>query len=57
MISALTTSTPPCRRYPSLDLAEMVIIARYPGASPRDVGLNVTNRLRDARCDRAVTPE
>ena len=31
--------------FPSVDLAEMVITTRYPGASPQDVELNVTNKI------------
>jgi multidrug efflux pump subunit AcrB len=33
--------------FPSVDLAEMVITTRYPGASPRDVELNVTNKIEE----------
>ena len=33
--------------FPSVDLAEMVITTRYPGASPQDVELNVTNKIED----------
>ena len=33
--------------FPSVDLAEMVITARYPGASPQDVELNVTNLIEE----------
>lgn len=29
--------------FPSVDFDEMVITTRYPGASPEDVELNVTN--------------
>ena len=31
--------------FPSVDFAEMVITTRYPGASPQDVELNVTNKI------------
>ncbi len=31
--------------FPSVDLAEMIITTRYPGASPQDVELNVTNKI------------
>lgn len=31
--------------FPGVGLAEMVITTRYPGASPQDVGLNVTNKI------------
>jgi len=34
-------------RYPEVDLGEMYIITRYPGASPEDVELNVTNKIED----------
>lgn len=33
--------------FPSVDLAQMVITTRYPGASPQDVELNVTNKIED----------
>jgi len=33
--------------FPSVDLAEMVITTRYPGASPQDVELNVTNKIEE----------
>ena len=33
--------------FPSFDLDELVITTRYPGASPEDVELNVTNKLED----------
>ncbi len=33
--------------FPSVDFAEMVITTRYPGASPRDVELNVTNKIEE----------
>jgi len=33
--------------YPSVDLDAMVITTRYPGASPKDVELNVTNKIED----------
>jgi multidrug efflux pump subunit AcrB len=33
--------------FPSVDLAEMVITTRYPGASPQDVELNVTNQIEE----------
>lgn len=33
--------------FPSVDLAEMVITTRYPGASPQDVELNVTNLIEE----------
>ena len=31
--------------FPSVDLAQMVVTTRYPGASPQDVELNVTNKI------------
>ncbi len=31
--------------FPSVDMAEMLITTRYPGASPQDVELNVTNKI------------
>ena len=31
--------------FPSVDLLEMTVTTRYPGASPEDVELNVTNKL------------
>jgi multidrug efflux pump subunit AcrB len=33
--------------YPSVDLLEMTITTRYPGASPEDVELNVTNQIEE----------
>jgi multidrug efflux pump subunit AcrB len=33
--------------FPSVDLAQMVITTRYPGASPQDVELNVTNKIEE----------
>ena len=33
--------------FPSVDFAEMVITTRYPGASPQDVELNVTNKIEE----------
>ncbi|MCP4981851.1 MAG: efflux RND transporter permease subunit, partial [Gammaproteobacteria bacterium] len=33
--------------FPSVDLAQMVITTRYPGASPQDVELNVTNQIEE----------
>ena len=33
--------------YPSVDLLEMTITTRYPGASPEDVELNVTNKIEE----------
>ncbi|MEJ2178246.1 MAG: efflux RND transporter permease subunit, partial [Gammaproteobacteria bacterium] len=33
--------------FPSVDLAEMIITTRYPGASPQDVELNVTNKIEE----------
>jgi multidrug efflux pump subunit AcrB len=33
--------------YPSVDLDALVITTRYPGASPKDVELNVTNKIED----------
>jgi len=33
--------------YPSVDLDAMVVTTRYPGASPKDVELNVTNKIED----------
>jgi multidrug efflux pump subunit AcrB len=33
--------------FPSVDLLEMTVTTRYPGASPEDVELNVTNEIED----------
>ena len=33
--------------YPNVDMGEMIITTGYPGASPEDVELNVTNKLED----------
>ncbi|MFC1484422.1 efflux RND transporter permease subunit [Candidatus Neomarinimicrobiota bacterium] len=33
--------------FPSIDLDQMIITTRYPGASPEDVELNVTNKIED----------
>ncbi|MBD3222828.1 AcrB/AcrD/AcrF family protein [bacterium] len=33
--------------FPEVDLGRVVITTRYPGASPRDVELNVTNEIED----------
>ncbi len=33
--------------YPKVDIGEVVITASYPGASPEDVELNVTNKIED----------
>ena len=33
--------------FPSVDLLEMTITTRYPGASPEDVELNVTNKIEE----------
>jgi len=33
--------------WPNVDLDELIITTRYPGASPEDVELNVTNKLED----------
>lgn len=33
--------------FPSVDFEEMTITTRYPGASPQDVELNVTNRIEE----------
>jgi len=33
--------------FPSVDFDEMVITTRYPGASPEDVELNVTNKIEE----------
>ena len=32
--------------FPSVDFDEMTVTTRYPGASPEDVEINVTNRSR-----------
>ncbi len=34
-------------QYPKVDLGEMRIITNYPGASPEDVELNVTNKIEE----------
>ena len=34
-------------QYPNVDMGEMYITTAYPGASPEDVELNVTNKLED----------
>jgi len=34
-------------QFPAVDLGEVVITTAYPGASPEDVELNVTNKLED----------
>ncbi len=33
--------------FPSVDLLEMTVTTRYPGASPEDVELNVTNKIEE----------
>ena len=33
--------------FPSVDMLEMTITTRYPGASPEDVELNVTNKIEE----------
>ncbi|MCP4404888.1 MAG: efflux RND transporter permease subunit, partial [bacterium] len=33
--------------FPKVDIGEMIVSTRYPGASPEDVELNVTNKLED----------
>ena len=33
--------------FPSVDMLEMTVTTRYPGASPEDVELNVTNKIED----------
>lgn len=33
--------------YPEVDIGRMIITTEYPGASPEDVELNVTNKLED----------
>jgi len=33
--------------FPNVDLAQMVVTTRYPGASPQDVELNVTNKIEE----------
>ena len=33
--------------FPNVDFGEVVITTRYPGASPEDVELNVTNKIED----------
>ncbi|MBC8478150.1 efflux RND transporter permease subunit [bacterium] len=33
--------------FPSVDMDRLIITTRYPGASPEDVELNVTNKLED----------
>ncbi len=33
--------------FPSVDLLEMIVTTRYPGASPEDVELNVTNEIEE----------
>ncbi len=33
--------------FPSVDMLEMTVATRYPGASPEDVELNVTNEIED----------
>jgi multidrug efflux pump subunit AcrB len=33
--------------FPSVDFEEMVVTTRYPGASPEDVELNVTNKIEE----------
>jgi multidrug efflux pump subunit AcrB len=43
-------------QWPDLDLGEMYVTTIYPGASPEDVELNVTNKLEDelpsgSQCD------
>ncbi len=37
--------------FPDVDLDELMITTRYPGASPEDVELNVTNKLEDELLD------
>ena len=34
-------------QFPEVDIGEVVITTTYPGASPEDVELNVTNKLED----------
>ena len=33
--------------YPDVDIGRMIITTEYPGASPEDVELNVTNKLEE----------
>ena len=33
--------------FPNIDFGEVIITTRYPGASPKDVELNVTNKIED----------
>lgn len=33
--------------FPNIDFGEMIITTRYPGASPKDVELNVTNKIEE----------
>jgi multidrug efflux pump subunit AcrB len=33
--------------FPNVDLDQMIVTTRYPGASPEDVELNVTNKIED----------
>ena len=34
-------------QFPQVDFGEMHILTRYPGASPEDVELNVTNKIEE----------
>ena len=47
LLGVLTTLSIQRDVFPEVNLGEMVITTRYPGASPRDVELNVTNEIED----------
>ena len=48
LLGLITVRTLKRDQFPKIDLAQMDIRTVYPGASPEDVELNVTNKIEDA---------
>ncbi len=48
LLGLITVRTLKRDQFPTIDLAQMDIRTVYPGASPEDVELNVTNKIEDA---------
>ena len=47
LLGGLTMMQMQREQWPKVDMGEMYITTIYPGASPEDVELNVTNKLED----------
>ncbi len=45
MLGAISLTSIKRDQFPTVDIGEVIVTTRYPGASPEDVELNVTNKL------------